>query len=147
METGLTQVKWLGTTPGADAFTYLLFATTLLSTDVNDGTHKDYDKNNMNAFNAWGARSFAYLGIRKVVLSLKNSQAGTLIESYLTDRATGAWRTVSSPAIGIPAAGFDTEREFLVESYPDWKLEWANGGVAQVGWDPTLALTNQRAVP
>lgn len=141
-----TQVKWVGTTPGADAFTYLLFATHLLSTDVNDGTHKDYDKNNLNAFNAWGARSFAYLGIRKVVFDVHNTQAFVLNEYYLTDRA-GVWRLHSSTAVGIPAGGTGSSIEYLVEDFADWKLEAVNGGVAQVGWEPQIAMTDQRAIP
>lgn len=138
---GLFQVNWQGTIPGADANTYVLWAT------ANPGsTQTDRVIQNANRDGAMGARFFANLGVRKIVLSLKNSQAGTLNEYYSPDRGT-TWLSVSSFAIPIPAAGFTTEREFLVESYADWKLEWVNGGVAQATWSPQIAGTDQRAIP
>lgn len=139
-----SQIKWEGTTPGADAFIYLLWSTA--SPGTADGTHIDYVAQNANRFGGCPAHFFGNSGIRKVVLDLKNSQAGTLNEFYSNDRGV-TWLQVSTDPVAIPAAGFDTSREFLVESYADWKLEWTNGGVAQIGWTPQIALTDQRAVP
>lgn len=138
---GLAQIKWGGTVPGADVNTYVLFAT------ANPGsTQTDRVIQNANRDGACGQSFFAMMGTRKVVFSVKNSQAGTLNEYYSPDRGV-TWLQISTQAIAIPAAGFTTEREFLVETYMDWKLEWVNGGVAQATWSPQLALTNQRAIP
>jgi hypothetical protein len=142
---GLMGIVWSGTVPGADVFNYLLFATCAPGF-TDDATHKDYIANNMNRFGGCGKNFFQMMAFRKFVASLKNSQAGTLVESYSVDRGT-TWLGVSSTPIAIPAAGADTEREFLIESYPDWKLEWTNGGVAQATWSPAFSLGDQRAVP
>jgi hypothetical protein len=138
---GLAQIKWGGTVPGADANTYVLFAT------CNPGsTQTDRVVQNANRDGGCPAAFFANTGTRKFVFSLKNSQAGTLNEYYSPDRGT-TWLQISTMAIPIPAAGFTTEREFLVETYQDWKLEWLNGGVAQATWSPQMALSDQRAIP
>ncbi len=136
-----SQIVWQGTTPGADGNTYVLWAT------CNPGnTQTDRVIQNANRDGACPAHFFANAGVRKFVLDLKNSQAGTLNEYYSPDRGT-TWLQISSNAIAIPAAGFDTAREFLVESYADWKLEWVNGGAAQATWSPQMSLTDQRATP
>lgn len=143
-----TGIKWVGTNPGADVFIYLLLATHLLTTEVNDGTHKDYDTNNLNRFGAWGARSFAYLGIRKIVLSLKYTQPFTLNSYFLPDRnaAAPAWLQEKTEAIPAPTAGFTLDREWVVDQYADWKLEVANLGASQTTWQPTIVMETQRAL-
>lgn len=141
-EGGLGRIRWQGTVPGGDSNVYLLWATTNPA-----GTQTDASTQNANRDGGCGACLFQNTHTDKIVLSLNNSQAGTLNEYYSVDRGAN-WRQVSTEAIVIPTAGFTTEREFLVETYPDWKLEWVNGGVAQsAAWSPTLAGVDQRAIP
>lgn len=141
----LFNVKWAGTQPGADSAQYSLFST--CSTGVaDDATHKDNVTMNMNRFGGCGANFFANMALRKFVLSLKNSQAGTLNEYYSPDRGA-TWQSISSQAVPIPTAGFTTEVEYLIETYSDWRVEWVNGGVAQATWSPQFALSDQRAIP
>lgn len=140
MSESICQINWQGTVPGADANTYVLFATAVPGT-----TQTDRVIQNANRDGACPARFFANACARKFVLDLKNSQAGTLNEYYSPDRGA-TWLQISTNPVAIPAAGFDTPREFLVEAYADWKLEWVNGGVAQATWSPQMALTGQRAL-
>ena len=136
----IAQILWQGTTPGADSNVYVLFATC-----TPGATQTDRVIQNANRDGGCPAHFFANANAHKFVVDLKNSQAGTLDEYYSPDRGT-TWLKISSNPVAIPAAGFDTPREYLVESYADWKLEWTNGGVAQATWSPQMALTDQRAV-
>jgi hypothetical protein len=34
-----------------------------------------------------------------------------------------------------------TPYDFALSGFPDWKLVWTNGGVAQNPWAPTLTLS------
>jgi hypothetical protein len=135
-----SQINWGGTIPGADAFTYCLWAT------ADPGAVVDRAVQNANRDGACGKRFFATAGIRKFVFSLKYSQGGTLNEYMSPDRGV-TWRQISTTVVGVPVATATLEQEFLVESYPDWKLEWVNGGAAQTPWEPEMALTDQRAIP
>jgi len=99
----------------------------------------------MNRDGACGANFFASSGVRKVVLSLKYTAVLTLNSYYSIDRGVN-WIQEKTEAIPAPTAGFTLDREWLVDQYPDWKLEVVNGGSAQTTWIPTLALETQRAV-
>lgn len=144
---GLGRFKWSGTVPGADTEQYSIWSSTATQV-ADDATHNDNVANNANRDGACGANLFQLTHTDKAVFSVKNSQAFTLNEYYLPDRNTGTtWIQISSVSCPIPASGFTTEREFLVETYPDWRLEVVNQGVAQATWSPTLSFVDQRAIP
>lgn len=124
-----SQIKYSGATPGADSGTYNLY-------DSTSGTGS-------------GARQFGANGCHVFILDLKNSQAGTLKiykGSYPRDTA-GATTYSQIEQFTVPAAptAESNKYEFLVEPYSDWKLDWVNGGAAQVTWLVDMALTDQRA--
>lgn len=127
-------IKYAGSTPGADANTYVLLATT------NPGTSTDP----MNA--NWSQRFFALTGTRKVTLTLKCDNAGTL-KVYEQKARNGTWRQIDQVSVSAPAATSSFVAEFDVEGLDDWKLEWVNGGSAQTFWDVFLSLSDQRAAP
>lgn len=112
-----------GGTPGADSNTYTLFDSTTAFT----GGLPSHD-------------------ISRIAFGVNNSQAGTLnayfsVDSGVTwsEYSTTSVTAASSPAMSGP---FD----FLVDTYPDFRLQWVNGGSAQATWIPTLtAVRNDRA--
>jgi hypothetical protein len=125
-------LKYAGATPGADANTYVLFATILPAAPTN-------------AMNAnWMESAFALLGARKFCLLLDHVQAGTLNAYQSRDRGA-TWQQIDSQAIAAPAATSSTVVDFVVEGLRDWKLEWVNGGVAQNPWQVNMSLSEQRA--
>lgn len=142
---GLGRFTWTGTTPGADSNQYSIWSSCRTGV-ADDATHKDNVANNANRDGANGANMFQLTHTDKVVFSVKNAAAFTLNEYYSIDRGT-TWLQISSVSCPIPASGFTTEREFLVETYPDWRLEVVNQGSAQTTWSPTLAFVDQRAIP
>lgn len=128
-----SHLKYAGSTPGADANTYVLFATILPAAPTN-------------AMNAnWPAKAFQLLGVRKFCIDIDHVQAGTLNE-YKSDDRGANWRQVSTEAVAAPAASGVTRREYLVEADQDWKLEWVNGGVAQNPWVVDMALSDDRTI-
>lgn len=137
---GSAQVVWNGTSPGADTNTYVLFATCTPGT-----TQTDRVVQNANRDNACPARFFSNAGVRKFVLSLKYTATFTLNSYYSPDRGV-TWIQEKTEVIPAPTAGFTLDREWLVEQYPDWKLEVLNGSSAQTTWSPQMALDEQRAV-
>jgi hypothetical protein len=119
--------KYTGTTPGADANTYVLLATTQATGNAG-----------------WPECYFALAGVKKVTLVIKHNNAGTLKVYESTDRGTN-WRQIDSITVAAPAATAATPYDFVVEGMRDWKLEWVNGGAAQSPWDVLLSLSEQRA--
>lgn len=145
MHGGLGRIKWQGTTPGADTHQYSIWST--CSTGVaDDATHHDNVAQNANRDGGCGGNFLPMTHTDKIVFSVKNAAAFTLNEYYSLDRGA-TWLQISTASIAIPAANTSTEREFLVETYPDWRLEVVNQGAAQTTWSPTLAGVDQRAVP
>lgn len=139
MSGAYAQINWGGTVPGADSNTYVLWASCVPGT-----TQTDRVIQNANRDGACGARMFAEYGLHKFTITLKNSQAGTLNTYYSPDRGT-TWLQLTTDAVAIPGAGTASRFEWIVEAYPDWKVEWVNGGVAQATWSPAMVLTDQRA--
>lgn len=128
------QVKYQGSTPGADANTYVLFATTLPAAPTDA----------MNAL--WPQRGPALLNVAKFALIIKHTQAGTINIFESQDRGAN-WRQIDTVAIVAPGATGSTSLEFLIESLWDFKVEWVNGGVAQASFDVNIALVSDRASP
>lgn len=127
-------IKYRGTTPGADANTYVIFATTLPAAPTNA----------MDA--EWSESSPAGMGFRKVALTVKCNNAGTLNLYESTDRGAN-WRQIDTVAVAAPAASAAFLCDFLVEGLRDFKIEWVNGGAAQSPFDVLLAFSEQRASP
>jgi hypothetical protein len=120
-----TRAKYIGTTPGADSNTYNIFNTTV-------------------AFS--GANFLSMLGISKIRVDIDHDNAGTFKWYKSEDRGTN-WRQIDQEAVSAPASTETTGREFLVEGYMDWKLDWVNGGSAQDPWEVDIAFIEERGAP
>jgi hypothetical protein len=116
------QLTYTGTAPGADSNTYNLFNSTLLV--------------------APGKLSLVNIpGAERLVLSLKNSQAGTLKLYSSRDNGTTWTQVKADTSVAASAAAADANTfDFLIGEYRDVKLDWANGGVAQATWVVEMAL-------
>jgi hypothetical protein len=115
--------RYTGSTPGADANTYILFSSVVAFT---------------------GASMAQNNGLKRIFGGINNPQAGTLNYYYSLDRGVN-WVQVSTTAVAASAATDINEFDFLIESFPDFKVEWVNGGSAQTGWTVTIALSGERA--
>lgn len=130
MSAPFARFSYQGAIPGADASTYVLFATVGPVAKARTGY--------------LGANYFAQNGVRKFCLDLDHNQAGTL-NAYKSSDEGATWRQVYTEAITAPPATGVTQREWLVEGVQDWKLEWVNGGVAQNPWVADMSFSTERA--
>lgn len=127
-----SNIKYVGTTPGADTNTYVLLATILPAAPTNV----------MNA--QWPQNFFGLNGINKVSVTLKCNQAGTINAYESTDRGVN-WRQIDTNAVAAPASSAVVLLEYLVEGLLDFKLEWANGSSAQSPFDVLISLQDSRS--
>lgn len=115
-----------GGTPAGDSNTYVLFDSTVtfgvgIAGDSRNATLTAHD-------------------ISRIQFTLTNSQAGTLLGYWSQNKGT-TWTVYDSRAVAIPAANaISGPYDYLVDSFPDFKLAWTNGGVAQATWLPSLLL-------
>lgn len=113
-----------GGTPGADANTYTLFDSTVCFGAPNQSNSK--------------STTLAAHDISRIEFSVKNSQAGTLNAQFSQDKGT-TWTTYDTRAVAIAGANtISGPFDYLVDPFPDWRLQWVNGGVAQGTWLPAL---------
>lgn len=129
-------IKYAGSTPGADANVYVLFASTnpaSLTSTINDPMNANLPEN-----------FTALTGTKKLCLLLDHVQAGTLRLYESINRGTN-WRQIDEAVVAAPAAASSTAVEFLIESLRDFMLVWVNGGVAQNPWDVNLSFSDDRA--
>lgn len=138
MDLGHANFKYAGTTPGADGNTYVLFATTSPASLTSTAA----DPMNAN----WMENGFALMGVKKLGLTVKCNNAGTLNVYESVNRGTN-WRQIDTVAVAAPAATADFEAEFNVEGKRDLLVTWVNGGVAQAPFDVLFSLSEQRASP
>lgn len=117
-----SRIKYTGSTPGADTDTYNLY---------------DSTENGVEGL-------FALAGLKKFVVDIKHDTAGTL-KWYKSNDKGVSWEQIGEEAIGIPAATATTYKEYTVEPYLHWKIDWVNGGSAQSPWDVDMALHGERA--
>lgn len=111
------RVRVTGGTPGTDSNDYKLFDSTVMFTD-----------------------GLAAHGISRIIFGVQNSQAGTRKAYWSADRGV-TWNLYDSTAVAIPAASTSSGPfAYLVDPYDDFKLVWANGGVAQATWITSLTL-------
>lgn len=120
----VTIFKYAGSTPGTDSDTYVIFDTTV-------------------AFP--GARMLAYAGIKRMCFDFEHSHLATLNWYRSNDRGVN-WHQVGTEALAAPAANETNVRDFLVEGYDDWKLQWVNGGTAQSPFSVAMWGTDERGV-
>lgn len=116
----IVNLEYSGSTPGADAGTYPLFSS-------------------VTAFP--GAGMHQQQGLHTLRYDIKNDQAGTLKLYKSADRGT-TWSQVAQTSIAAAAAGVSNTDTFSVEAYPDFKLDWVNGGSAQATWAVSLNLSS-----
>jgi hypothetical protein len=119
-------LKYTGSTPGADANTYVLFATASPSASVAGSV----------AVGNWGpmgdVHAFRYV--------IKNPAAGTVNGYFSLDRGATWVQFYTMPA-AIPVAGTASTDVVSVEGFRDFKFEWVNGGVAQTGWSVSMDVS------
>lgn len=114
---------YAGAVPGADANTYNLFSS------VTAFTGASMAQNN---------------GLKRLFVVINNVQTGTLKLYYSLDRGTNWVQTGGDISPTAAGATVTTELDALIESFPDFKLDWVNGGSAQTGWSVTIALSDER---
>jgi hypothetical protein len=117
------RLSYMSGTPGADANTYNVVNSTLLG----------------------GANFFSHTGTRRVMVTIKNSHAGTLKEYRSTDKGA-TWTQISETAVAAPAASASNTYKYHVSQFNDWKLDWVNGGSAQTTFTVDISLLSHVAV-
>jgi hypothetical protein len=127
----ITRLKYTGSTPGADANTYVLFSTASPSAGVAGSV----------AVGNWGPM----MCLHTYRYEIKNPQAGTVNGYYSNDRGAN-WVQFYTMAVAIPAAGEASNDVVLIEGFADFKFEWVNGGVAQTGWTVNQDASTKRAM-
>lgn len=115
-----TRVRYTGPAPGADSNSYVLFSTVA----------------------AGWSQGASQAGGRRVLVDLRNSQDGTL-KLYKSEDRGVTWVQVEGSLLRAITTATHL-RDWLVEPYPDWKLEWANGGAAQATWSLSIAISSNR---
>lgn len=119
------RVKYTGSTPAADGNTYVLFSTVV-------------------AFN--GANMAQNAGMKRLIVDIGHAAAGTMNLYRSQNRGTTWDQVYTSGSIAAPASTASTIRDFAIEEYQDFKLEWVNGGSTQATrWIVDMSLTDQRA--
>lgn len=116
--------RYTGSTPGADANTYPIF-------------------NSVTAFT--GASMAQNNGLKRLYGAINNVQDGTLKLYYSLDRGVNWVQAGGDMAATAAGATVVTEYDFNIESFPDFKLDFVNGGSAQTGWSVTITLSGERA--
>lgn len=128
-----TKVRYTGATPGADANTYVLFATAPPSAGST-------------AFACNGARQCQGAGLKRLIVDIGHAN-GLTLNFYRSQNRGVTWDQVfTSGVIAAPAATSSTIRDFAFEEYDDFKLELLNGGASQAArFVVDMALTDERA--
>lgn len=87
----------------------------------------------------------AMCGVKRLVIDIKHSHAGTMKAYRSKDRGVNWDQIYDSGSIAAPAATSSTIRDFAIEQYDDWKLDWLNGGTNQTTFNVDMALADERA--
>lgn len=121
MATGIEDIRVtiVAATPGNDSNDYVMVDTTVV-------------------FNGGG--QMQQKGIDRAQFMVNNTQAGTLKSYWSPDKGT-SWNLNSSTSVAANAAITAGPYDFSLSGFPDWKLVWTNGGVAQSPWQPTLTFS------
>lgn len=113
------QVKVISATPGANSNTYNLFDSTV----------------------SFGGGVLPSRNLARLEFTLNNDQAGTL-KFYKSLNKGTTWRQVGGD-IAVPAnssTDISGPYDYLIDPFPDVKLDWVNGGSAQTTWEPGVVL-------
>lgn len=132
--------SYQGTTPGADALTYVLFSSFDNVTGAPAGAQPMFP----------GAYWMKMNGIHRLQVSVRNPQGGTLKVFRLGPPASGTGnRNVSAAQIfdsgllaATPALGPPNFFDVYIAEYPDIRVDWLNAGVAQTGWNVDFTLNS-----
>jgi hypothetical protein len=115
-----------GGTPGADSSDYTLFDSTVCF--------------GAPAYSGSKSTTLKAHGITRIEFTVKNSQAGTLT-AYFSKNSGTTWTAYDVQTVAAAAANtVNGPYDYLSDPYPDIKLVWTNGGVAQATWIPVLSL-------
>lgn len=114
-------LRYSGSTPGADANTYVLFSTT----------------------SAVGQALFQGACVHRVRCDIAATQSGSFVLSKSRNRGV-TWRAVLTQA-AAPSVTASAIFDQVMEPYYDWKLEWTNGGVAQAYFEADLCVLPERS--
>lgn len=87
--------------------------------------------------------------MKRLVLDIKNDQAGTLFWYKSQTRNTSpagpmVWTAIGTIAVAAAAANATNQSEYLLEQYADFKIEWTNGAAPQAVFIVDVALTGER---
>lgn len=115
-------VKYTGSSP-TGANTYTLFST-------------------VTAFS--GANMAQNAGLNRLEANLKHSQALTLKMYKSNDRGVTWEQVADTGSIAAPGATSSTNLDWLIEAFPDFKLDLLNGGVDQANFSVNIALADSR---
>lgn len=86
-----------------------------------------------------GKRMVPLMGIERMMITLQNSQAGSLKAYWSADGGT-TWNLYDTQTAAIPAAGLSSgPYDYLIDGYADWRLIWTNGGTNQTVFTVSLA--------
>ncbi len=122
-------IRYTGAVPGADSNTYNLFSS-------------------VTAFpGAWMAQGAGY---KRIIGAVNVVQAGTIKLYYSLDAGNGVargtnWVQVGGDFAASASATDVTTFDFDIEAFPDFKVDFVNGGTAQTGWTVTMSLASERA--
>lgn len=114
-------ITYNGSTPGADSNTYVLFSS-------------------VTAFP--GKRMHSYGGMKRFVVGVRHSSAGTINLYKSSDRGAN-W--VLADTFSAASTTLEDLYDALVEHFDDFKVEWVNSGSAQSPWVVSMALSSGRA--
>jgi len=93
----------------------------------------------------WGANFLATNGIQRILVSINNSQSGTLNAYQSSDRGAN-WVKIDTLAVAAAAANTERINDYFVTQYADWKLEWVNDATPQTVFTVNIASAAERTV-
>ena len=115
-----TQVAYIGATPGADTDDYVIFDSTV---SMPNGGLTIGDT-------------------KRVLISISHNADGTLKEYKSSDGGT-TWIQIAADDAITAVSNVDTFKEYQVQPYVDYKVEWTNGNSAQTTWNVSVALDTE----
>ena len=91
-----------------------------------------------------GKNMIQYMGIKRLLFSVDNDQTGTLKAYKSADRGVTWTRVLADISVTAASANTETVKDFLIEQYADFKLEWTNGATPQTVFNVSVALEDTR---
>lgn len=93
-----------------------------------------------------GAKYLQQMGLHRLLVTIDNDQAGTIRAYKSADRGVTWTRILADIAVAASAANTEgTVKDFLIEQYADFKLEWVNNGAtAQTTFNVSMVIDESR---